>query len=423
MGAAGLCAGRHLGVAARRGGPGAVGLADLGSRLTRARCDRAAAREADTVASTDRLAAALDALAQGVVIADRTGRVVFRNVHASTFVGARHGDALVEQQSPSSASGRSRRVRSSHPRSSVRRGARSSSRSAARGGWCDHRRLGVGRRHDRADTSRSGAHRLRRQHQPRAEDARRRARRCSPRRCSPRTTPRSRQRWPSGCVHRGATASAAPSTTCSSSVASRSSEAPRREPCPCTCVIAEAVDRVRPARRPAAASQVEVDRAAPERAHGRRRSPPARLGDRQPARERGEVLRRRASSVAGATLDRRPVGRASMVADHGIGIPAPRPRAGSSSASTGSTRPAAATPAAPASASRSCATWPPTTAARCRCQSAGGRGLDVHAPAAGRPPVRSRVDRRTREAGTDDAMTQRADHARGRGRGLASSRR
>ena len=31
------------------------------------------------------------------MIADRTGRVVFRNVHASTFVGARHGDALVEQ--------------------------------------------------------------------------------------------------------------------------------------------------------------------------------------------------------------------------------------------------------------------------------------------------------------------------------------
>ncbi len=65
-------------------------------RLGRA-ADRAVAREADTVASSDRLAAALDALAQGVVIADRTGRVVFRNVHASTFVGARHGDALVEQ--------------------------------------------------------------------------------------------------------------------------------------------------------------------------------------------------------------------------------------------------------------------------------------------------------------------------------------
>ncbi len=59
--------------------------------------DHTAAREAETAAAGDRLAAALDALAQGVVIADRTGRVVFRNVHASTFVGARHGDALVEQ--------------------------------------------------------------------------------------------------------------------------------------------------------------------------------------------------------------------------------------------------------------------------------------------------------------------------------------
>ena len=59
--------------------------------------DRASGREAETIASGGRLAAALDALAQGVVIADPTGRVVFRNVQASTFVGARHGDALVEQ--------------------------------------------------------------------------------------------------------------------------------------------------------------------------------------------------------------------------------------------------------------------------------------------------------------------------------------
>jgi len=59
--------------------------------------DRVLAREADGAASSGRLAAALDALAQGVVIADRSGRVVFRNVHAATFVGARHGDALVEQ--------------------------------------------------------------------------------------------------------------------------------------------------------------------------------------------------------------------------------------------------------------------------------------------------------------------------------------
>ena len=65
-------------------------------RLGRA-ADRAGEREADALASSDRLAAALDALAQGVVIADRTGHVVFRNVQASTFVGARHGDALVEQ--------------------------------------------------------------------------------------------------------------------------------------------------------------------------------------------------------------------------------------------------------------------------------------------------------------------------------------
>ena len=41
-------------------------------------------------------------------------------------------------------------------------------------------------------------------------------------------------------------------------------------------------------------------------------------------------------------------------------------RTASSSASTGSTGPGAATPAGPGSAWPSCATWPPTTAARCR---------------------------------------------------------
>jgi two-component system, OmpR family, sensor histidine kinase SenX3 len=65
-------------------------------RLGRA-VDGASGREAGTVASARRLAAGLDALSQGIVIADPTGRVVFRNVQASTFVGARHGDALVEQ--------------------------------------------------------------------------------------------------------------------------------------------------------------------------------------------------------------------------------------------------------------------------------------------------------------------------------------
>jgi two-component system, OmpR family, sensor histidine kinase SenX3 len=87
-------------VAARLGGS-ELGQASgsLGASIDRLgiAVERAGDREAETVASGGRLAAALDALAQGVVIADPSGRVVFRNMQASTFVGARHGDALVEQ--------------------------------------------------------------------------------------------------------------------------------------------------------------------------------------------------------------------------------------------------------------------------------------------------------------------------------------
>ncbi len=87
-------------VAAQLGGS-ELGLASgsLGAAIDRLgiAVERATDREAETVASGGRLAAALDALAQGVVIADPSGRVVFRNMQASTFVGVCDGDALVEQ--------------------------------------------------------------------------------------------------------------------------------------------------------------------------------------------------------------------------------------------------------------------------------------------------------------------------------------
>ena len=45
----------------------------------------------------DRLALALDALHQGVVLCDEAGRVTYRNRLAESFAGARHADALAEQ--------------------------------------------------------------------------------------------------------------------------------------------------------------------------------------------------------------------------------------------------------------------------------------------------------------------------------------
>ena len=51
--------------------------------------------QADTTGR--RLVAALEQVAQGVVISDATGDVVYRNWQASTFVGGRHSEALAQQ--------------------------------------------------------------------------------------------------------------------------------------------------------------------------------------------------------------------------------------------------------------------------------------------------------------------------------------
>ncbi len=67
----------------------------LTDELTRARRQASQDREQATEA-TDRLGHALDAIPQGVLITDATGRVVFRNQTAETFESARHSDALVE---------------------------------------------------------------------------------------------------------------------------------------------------------------------------------------------------------------------------------------------------------------------------------------------------------------------------------------
>jgi two-component system sensor histidine kinase SenX3 len=63
---------------------------ELSTDRTRDRLD-----QADT--TTRRLVAALDQVAQGVVISDAAGDVVYRNWQASNFVGGRHSEALAQQ--------------------------------------------------------------------------------------------------------------------------------------------------------------------------------------------------------------------------------------------------------------------------------------------------------------------------------------
>ena len=84
----------------------AIALVAVGIRAKRASAradrlelavERSDEQVAEVISASRRLMAGLDAIAHGVVIADASGRVVFRNLQATTFVGARHSDALVEQ--------------------------------------------------------------------------------------------------------------------------------------------------------------------------------------------------------------------------------------------------------------------------------------------------------------------------------------
>ena len=63
-------------------------------RLERA-IDRAMLRAGETTNAATRLAQAVEAIPQGLVICDDTGEVVFRNRMAETFTSARHSEALV----------------------------------------------------------------------------------------------------------------------------------------------------------------------------------------------------------------------------------------------------------------------------------------------------------------------------------------
>jgi two-component system, OmpR family, sensor histidine kinase SenX3 len=58
--------------------------------------DQAVSRGGDANASETRLATALEAIHDGVVLLDDAGDIVFTNARAATYLGARHGEALVE---------------------------------------------------------------------------------------------------------------------------------------------------------------------------------------------------------------------------------------------------------------------------------------------------------------------------------------
>jgi two-component system, OmpR family, sensor histidine kinase SenX3 len=93
---------RRLTVLAARLGEGDAAIGDRQrveasiSAVERA-ADEAALRVDRTGSAAERLAQALDALHQGVVLCDEQGRVVYRNLLAESFAGARHAEALAEQ--------------------------------------------------------------------------------------------------------------------------------------------------------------------------------------------------------------------------------------------------------------------------------------------------------------------------------------
>jgi two-component system sensor histidine kinase SenX3 len=255
------------------------------------------ARSAADAMAVDRLLAALAALPQGIVVADHLGQVVVRNPAASAFVEARHGDALVESaigeliEASLSGEGTTRTLELFGPPRRVLdlrvvpllrrppRGSAGSARPVVLGAMAviddvsERQRLDAVRRDFVANIS----HELKTPIGALGVLAETLAGETDPEvvaRLAERMQPR-RSAWP----HHRRPAPAEPD---------RGRRAARAESVPVRQVLAEAVDRTR-----AAAELQGVDpprrRAAPVDRRGR--PPPARLRARQPARQRGQVLR------------------------------------------------------------------------------------------------------------------------------------
>lgn len=82
-------------IAARLDVERVAGLDELLTRVEEA-VEKLKADESDGRAALLRLSAALDELDEGSIIIDESGSEVFRNARGAQFVGARHGDAIVE---------------------------------------------------------------------------------------------------------------------------------------------------------------------------------------------------------------------------------------------------------------------------------------------------------------------------------------
>ena len=147
---------------------------------------------------------ALEAIPQGVVICDESGEVVFRNRRSPRRspppATARRSSAPPSTSCSADALDGLRRP--AHPRPVRSAPADAGAHQLPARRRPPHRRRRRGhRRHHRAPPARGGAPRLRRQHQPRAQDPGRRARPAGRDASPTRTTPRSPAAWPSGCCY------------------------------------------------------------------------------------------------------------------------------------------------------------------------------------------------------------------------------
>ena len=221
-------------------------LDDVVAQLERAAAE--AGRRLDDMESTSRrVTAALGEVAQGVVVCDQSGTVVYRNAQAAVFVGARHGEALAERSLSellgAAVAGEAREETIelfSPPRRTltIRRHASGRRRRGDRRRGHHRRRLGEA-------PARSRAPGFRRQHQPRAEDPGRARSAWWPRPSKARTIRRWWPACPIACAPKpsGSAASSRISSTCPES---RRKSCRSGSRCRSSMVLAEAIERLRP---------------------------------------------------------------------------------------------------------------------------------------------------------------------------------
>ena len=156
--------------------PSGTGLAEATSVVERV-VDRTVLRGGEGSVAEARLASALAVIPQGVVVFDDDGAIAYRNDVAAGYLAARHGEALVEEAIAELAAEAADRPASTVPTRTVDlfgppRRTLVLARPPPRAGRAPARGARRDRRRHRSPPARGGPPRLRRQHQPRAEDAR-----------------------------------------------------------------------------------------------------------------------------------------------------------------------------------------------------------------------------------------------------------